>query len=69
MENSKMFMNVELDKIKPQLLTKFMQKYNINNEYDARYLFVMVYHRIISDQKDKNIYFWSDKNKVGYVIE
>jgi hypothetical protein len=46
-----------------------MNKYNVHDEYDARYLFVMVYQRIVSRQTDKNIYFWSDKNKIGYIIE
>jgi hypothetical protein len=69
MKNSKLFMNVDLNKINPQLLTKFMNKYNVHDEYDARYLFVMVYQRIVNRQTDRKIYFWSDKNKIGYIIE
>ncbi len=63
------FMNINMDKINPKLLTKFMDKYNVHDEYDAKYLYIMVYQRIASGQKDRKIYFWSNKNKVGYIID
>jgi hypothetical protein len=64
-------MNVEkfIKDVKPSVLKEFMSNFEVKDEHDGRYIYAMYKIRELTKQQDKKIYYWSSKNKVGYILE
>jgi hypothetical protein len=69
MKNKIMNMEKFIKDVKPSVLKEFMSNFEVKDEHDERYIYAMYKIRELTKQQDKKIYYWSSKNKVGYILE